>query len=284
CLDPIRINLVRMQYKKIILALLLFITAVSACKKNNDGGDDPLTNYSFSYSDSVIYPNGGDLRISPVTPMEGTYTAFPEGIELNESTGEIDVSESETGLRYRITFTPKNSTKIYTTTILLAGINYLDAFYFLSKNDTLSKAVYNGDVNRAVPVSSGKTVFDIDLGCNKEGIAVNIADGTINLAKTIRNGFFGRHPDNDSRKEFEMEYKIDDKSKQAKQELKIKLYYYETMADVPQKYFDLLKDREGTILRSNGTPGDELISGVAGITGTAGNARPRPPCIFIIGR
>lgn len=274
-----------MHHKTLLPILILLLAGATACRKNKAGGDPPAS-FVFKYVDSVIYPNGGAQRVSPVTPMAGTYEAFPDGIEIDESTGDIDVAKSETGLRYRISFTPKNSTKTYTTVVLLAGINYLDAFYNISKNDTLSRAVYNGDPARAVPVSSGKTVFDIELGCNKEGIAVNTANGTINLMQTIRNGFFGTHPDNETRQEFELKYKIDDKSQQATQALKIKLYYYNTMADVPDKYFELLKDREGTLLRWNGTSqaGDEIISGAAGVQGVQKVAKPRPPCIFIIGR
>lgn len=269
-----------------LLPVLILITILAACRKSNDG-PEAGGNYTLSYGDSVIYlkNTGGDHIVSPVTAMTGTYEAFPDGIELDESTGAINVSQSETGLRYRITFTPSGGTRTYTTTVLLAGINYLDAFYFLSKNDTVSRAVYNGDLNKAVPVSPGKTVFDIDLGCNKEGIAINVNDGSINLAQTIRNGFFGRHK-NDDEEEFELKYKIDDKSGQARQEVKIKLYYFNTLSDVPQKYWDLLKEREGTLLWANNThnPTDEIISELAGVEGIADRARPRPPCIFIIGR
>ena len=272
---------------KHLLIIALAFTALAACRKNGNG-NDPGSNYSLSYGDSIIYLNPGSAEriITPITPMAGKYEGFPEGIELDEQTGAINVSKSETGLRYRISFTPDGGSKTYTTTLLLAGVNYLDAFYFLSKNDTISKAVYNGDVAKAVPVSSGKTVFDIDLGCNNEGIAINTETGNINLMQTIRNGFFGRHPDNDSRQEFELKYKIDDKSQQARQSVKIKLYYYNTMADVPEKYFQLLKEREGTILWANTTHNDptgEIISGIAGVSGVQ-RAKPRPPCIFIIGR
>lgn len=269
-----------------ILPLVLLVTAFAACKKN-DSGNEPGGDYALSYGDSIIYAKNtaGDHIVSPKTPMSGTYEAFPEGIELDETTGAINVSESETGLRYRIAFTPEGGNRSYTTVVLLAGINYLDKFYFLSKNDTVSRAVYNGDLNKQVPVSAGKTEFDVNRGCNNEGIAVNINDGSINLAQTIRNGFFGRHK-NDDEEEFELEYKIDDNSKQARQEVKIKLYYYNTLADVPQKYWDLLKEREGTILWANNThnPTDEIISQLAGVDGISGNARPRPPCIFIIAR
>jgi hypothetical protein len=39
-------------------------------------------------------------------------------------------------------------------------------------------------------------------------------------------------------------------------------------------------------LRANGTSaaGDEIISSAAGVVGVQQEARPRPPCIFIIGR
>jgi hypothetical protein len=267
-----------------LLPLLLLLTVFAACKKK---GNEPGGDYSLSYGDSVIYlkNTGGDYIVQPATPMAGTYTAFPEGIELDESTGAINVSKSETGLRYRISFTPAGSNRSYSTVVLLAGINYLDAFYFLSKNDTVSRAVYNGDLSKAIPVAAGKTVFDVDRGCNNEGIAVNVNDGSINLMETIRSGFFGRHR-NDDEEEFELVYKIDDKSQQARQSVKIKLYYYNTLADVPQKYWDLLKEREGTLLWANTTqnPTGELISGVAGVDGVSGRARPRPPCIFIIAR
>lgn len=286
-----RVKLYIMYARKLFLVLLVASMAFTACKKNKDDGSDGggSGNYTFSYGDSVIYPKttAGDYIVKPVMDKAGEYEAFPEGIELNEKTGAINVSESETGLRYRITFTPADGSPAQTTVVLLAGINYLDKFYILANNDTTSKVVYNGDPSKAVPVSVGKTVFDIDLGCNKEGIAINVSNGTINLAQTIRNGFFGKHPDNESREEFELLYKIDDKSGQARQKLKIKLYYYNTMADVPDKYFELLEDREGTLLRSNGTPfyaKGELISGTSGALGIAKVERPRPPCIFIIGR
>ncbi|HYE56809.1 MAG TPA: hypothetical protein VD996_18310 [Chitinophagaceae bacterium] len=275
-----------MRTKKLIPFLLLILVLAVSCKKNNAGGE-PGANYSLSYGDSIIYlqNTAGDYKVSPITPMKGSYSAFPEGLEMDETTGEINVSESETGLRYRITFTPADGSRSYSTTVLLAGINYLDAFYILARNDTVSRAVYNADLASAVPVSPGKTVFDIGGKCSREGIAINPQDGSINLAKTIRNGFFGRHPDNDSREEFELRYKIDDKSGQSEHRVKIKLYYYDTMKDVDKKYFELLKEREGTLLWANNTTGgNEIISGVTGVNGISGRAAPRPPCIFIIGR
>jgi hypothetical protein len=279
-----------MQTRKLFSILILIVSCAAACRKSNTGTETtPAPDYKLSYGDSVLYlkNSGGTQIVSPVTPMRGEYESFPDGLEIDEETGDIDLSNSETGLRYRITFTPAEGGQTYTTMVLVAGVNYLDKFHFLSKNDTLSKAVYNADLAKQVPVSSGKTVFDVDLGCNKEGIAIDVNTGTINLAETIRRGFFGKHPDNEKRDEFELKYKIDDKSGRATNSIKIKLYYYNTLADVPEKYFELLEEREGTILWANNThsPAEEISGGATGIAGVSGqDSRPRPPCIFIIGR
>ena len=275
-----------MRLKNLLPIVVLMAVSVSlSCSKSNDGSDGDNT---LSYGSPVIFPRGDDYVVSPVNRpnVEGRYSSFPEGLELDKKTGAIDVSDSETGLRYRITFTPEDGGAPISTTVLLAGINYEDAFHVLANNDTITRVIYNGDAANAVPVSVGKTVFDVNLGCSKEGIAINRNDGTINLAQTIRNGFFGRHPDNDTREEFELEYMIDDGTKQTKQEIKIKLYYHNTIDDIDDDLLQLLKDREGTILRPDGTavPQDGIVTtAIAGIQST-GKARPRPPCIFIIGR
>src|SRR5215218_6294435 len=97
-----------------LIPILFLLTAFAACRKND--GNDPGPAYSLSYGDSIIYlkGSGSDYTVSPVTPMAGEYDAFPEGIELDDKTGAINVSKSETGLRYRITFTPEGSNKSYT--------------------------------------------------------------------------------------------------------------------------------------------------------------------------
>ena len=257
-----------------------------ACKKSTTDTNTPA-GFQLSYGDSVLYERnlGADYLVFPTSNLTGTYTAFPDGIEIDDKTGAINVSKSETGLRYRITFIPTGSTKEYSTTVLLSGINYLDQFYYLSHNDTIAKPVYNGNPGSQIPLSVSGTAFDIGLGCNNEGIAVNTSDGNINLMQTIRNGFFGRYPDNGTRKEFQLNYKIDDKSQQAPNGLKIKIYYFETINDVTPDLIQLLHDREGTLLgaNTNAFPG-EILSTAAGVSGVARAAKPRPPCIFIIGR
>jgi hypothetical protein len=273
--------------RHIYLFSLLSLLGLSACKKSTGDNPTPPGSYQLNYGDSILYQKSGstDYIVSPSQVIAGIYSAFPDGMEIDEKTGAINVSKSETGLRYRINFTPQGGGPEYSTTILLSGINYLDAFYFLSRNDTVARPVYNANLGNTVPGTTSGTAFDIGLGCNNDGIAVSTVDGKINLSQTIRNGFFGRYPDNGTRKEFELKYKINDKSGQALNGLKIKLYYFETMNDVTPDLLQLLQERQGTLLGINTAafPG-EILSGAAGIDGVAKVAKPRPPCIFIIGR
>jgi len=276
-----------MERRNIFLLTVAALFVLSSCKKDAGGAVTDPSNFSLSYGDSILYQKltAGDYIVSPQNNLPGNYTAFPEGIEINDRTGAINLSKSETGLRYKINFMPDGSTKEYSTTVLLSGINYLDAFYYLSKNDTVALPVYNGNPQASLPLVNSGTAFDIGLGCNNEGIAVSIKDGKINLAQTIRNGFFGRYPDNGTRREFELKYKIDDKSQQFVSTLKIKLYYFETMNDVTPDLIQLLQDRQGTVFGPNMNAfAGELMNSPAGIGGIAKAAKPRPPCIFIIGR
>lgn len=269
-----------------LTSIFIAIIGIAGCKKSTADSNMAPGEFQLTYGDSILYQKniGVDYLVFPKESAAGTYAAFPDGIQIDDKTGAINVSKSETGLRYRISFVPSGSTKEYSTTVLLSGINYLDQFYFLSHNDTIAQPVYNGNPQSQVPLSAS-TAFDIGRGCNDEGIAVSTSDGKINLMQTIRNGFFGRYPDNATRKEFKLEYKIDDKSQQAVNSLKIKVYYFETMNDVTTDLIQLLHDREGTVFNANTNsfPG-EILGTAAGINGTAKVAKPRPPCIFIIGR
>ena len=255
---------------------------ISSCGKD---GETPGNNIELSYGDSVFYlkNQAADYIIRPINPRGGSFTGFPDGIELNDKTGEVNVSKSETGLRYKISFTDAATGKISTTTILISGINYFDRIYNLSSNDTLALPVYNGTPNRAIPANS---VFDEDNGCNGVGVAVDVNNATINLAATIRNGVFGASPTNGAQKEVEMKYRVNDGSGKTSNKLKVKLYYFNSANDIDADLKQLLIDRQGMVFGANlqNGIGQEFISGVAGQAGTAAVAKPRPPCIFIVGR
>jgi hypothetical protein len=255
------------------------ILIVSACNK---GGDDNGP-YVLSYGNSILYLKNQptDYIVYPTQQRAGTYSAFPEGIELDDNTGAINISDSETGLRYRITHTAPNGDTT-STVVLLSGIQFVDKFYNLSQNDSIASPIYNGSAINPVPITGSN--FDENNNANSGGCSVTTTNGKINLAQTVRNGIFGAVPQNDVRKDFEIEYRLNDPSEKAKNKIKVRLYWYNTIADVPADIWEILNDRQtqGVFLGMNNTPSGTQNTARTG--GTTATAKPRPPCVIIIGQ
>ena len=279
-----------------ILIIILLVGAISCKKDNNSTTNPPVVpqppSLSISYGDSVFFlnPQVTDYVISPVKMQSGQYFGFPEGIDIDDKTGEINVSKSETGLRYRITFVPDGTTDSINTDIIISGINYLDGFYKLTTADSVLKPLYNASFNNPVPGVNNGTIFDDGSGCNSAGCNVNTVVGSINLAQTVRNGVFGTTPSNNDRHEFELNYRINDKSSKSLNTLKVKLYYFDSINDVTQEAYDIINSRVGAILGvgSKPTPFQRMtsVNSIAMQTVVLGQQtpKPRPPCIFILGR
>jgi hypothetical protein len=267
-----------MTCRKSILAVIGVFVAFTwaSCNKSSNAADDN-TPYNLSYGDSIIYlrPVSGDYVIKPTTHREGIYTGFPDGIEIDERTGAINVSKSETGLRYRITHTSPQGI-ITSTLLVLSGITFTDHFYRLSSGDSVAHPVYNANPGRVLPLSG--SVFDEGNLANGGGCAVRTDNGKINLAESVRKGVFGANPQNDDKKEIEIKYRINDGSGKSLNKLKVLLYWYNTMADVPQYVWDILNDRsaQGVFLRN----GDIVANNTT--LQIEREAKPRPPCVIII--
>lgn len=261
------------------VADLLFISVVLmiSCNKKNEEGP-----YTLRYGSDVIYlkNQSSDHIVYPLSISAGTYTAFPDGIELDEKTGAINVSKSETGLRYKITYTaPEGDTN--SALIVLSGITFPDHFYHLSQSDSIAYPIYNANNGLAVPVNGSS--FDEGNTANNSGCSVKTQNGQINLAETVRNGIFGSIPQNDVRKDFEIEYRLNDASEKALNKLRVRLYYYNTLADVPPDLWQTLNDRvsQGVFLQMNNQGFSNITARTAGVTALA---KPRPPCVIIIGQ
>ena len=256
-----------------------------SCNKNSSVNNETKA-YKLSYNDSVLYPLGEInvlQSISPVMAKVGTYTSFPEGLNINGATGVISLHESETGIKYRIFFTDGNMKD--STLLTIGGINYLDGVYKINAADSIINPVYNAVIGNNLPNAANGSVFDEGGGCNGNGCAVNLNDARINLAQTVRNGAFGGTPSNGSNKEFTLNYRINDKSSKAGNRLKIKVFYFKTLNDVTSQVWDLLNSRNGTVINSFSNSNNTPIQGntAANIfnTSTTGKGR-RPPCVVII--
>ena len=254
----------------IIIAILLGSITWFSCGKTT-GADQP---FRLSYGDSIIYskPSSGDYIVYPLTNREGVYEGFPEGIEIDDRTGAINVTKSETGLKYRITHTAPDGT-VTTTRVILSGITFFDKFYNLSQNDSIAFPVYNASASSILPLTG--SVFDDGGGANSSGCAIKTINGQINLAQSVRNGLFGTNPSNDERRDVEIVYRLNDGSDKAVNKLKVRLYYYTSMATVAPDLMQTLQDRQtaGVFLRGGGI---EVVEQALQA------AKPRPPCVIII--
>ncbi len=261
------------KYNVKFTALIFTIIAsvLISCSKNASDTGNPTGPYDLSYGDSILYlkPSSGDYIVNPISIRSGTYSGFPEGIEIDDKTGAINVSKSETGLRYRVTHTATNGTKTETL-VVLSGITFKDHFYKLSTGDSIALPIYNSNPNRILPING--SIFDEGNLANGGGCSVSTDNGKINLAESMRLGVFGNNPGNDDQKEVEIKYRINDGSGKSLNKLKVKLYLYNTMADVPQYLWDILNGRiaDGVFLRG------------AVANRTEQTAKPRPPCVVII--
>lgn len=271
--------------KKIVSIIIIFAAGfiINSCTKTAAPAPDPIPlPYALSYGDSILYlkNQATDYIVFPKVSSPGTYTGFPEGIDLDNVTGAINISKSETGLRYRIVhISPAGDSSI--AIVVLSGINFTDHFFHLSSGDSIASPVYNASISRTLPVNG--SVFDEGNGANSGGCSVKTDNGKINLAETVRNGIFGSTPVNNVRKEFDIAYRLNDGSSKSLNKLRVRLYYYQTMADVAPDLLQLLSDRQQDGVFIGGNIMVPAIGGNIRVPAAlTARAKPRPPCIIII--
>src|SRR5476651_1189194 len=98
------------MFNRLLFSLLVFTICIAlSCKKENtaDTGVPIVTVAPLIYSDSVFYIREAvNYIVLPTTTTAGTYTCVPSGLKIDGLTGAIDVNQSETGLKYKVTFAP----------------------------------------------------------------------------------------------------------------------------------------------------------------------------------
>jgi len=266
-----------------LVGFLLFAIAISltifSCKKD---GATAAKRDQFSYGDSILYlkNQATDYIVYPAEQRAGQYFGFPDGIEIDGATGAINVSKSESGLRYRITYVSLQG-DTSTTMVVISGINFPDKFHHLSQGDSIAFPVYNASIERVLPVNGSN--FDEGNLANSGGCSVKTVNGQINLAQTVRNGVFGTIPQNDAKQEFDILYRLNDNSDKALNKIRVKVYYYNTMNDVAPDLLQTLQDRQndGVFFGTSAAPiSADPTTLRTQLTLKA--AKPRPPCVIII--
>lgn len=278
--------------------LLVFV----ACNKPDHSDSDPLknddtTNTHISslkcsnapdYGDSIIYAQpkvGGDFFVQPINNIgvEGTYLSWPDGLLINHATGAINVSQSETGVRYKIGFIKKGSTDTCVNQLIVGGMTYLDAIYVLDQNDTLARPIFNanpalvsicdgsGDNDYPDSNATGNNKCSFDEAApgqkaNDQKLRVRTRSGIINLKKSLADGLFGPVLKNGDFKRVPIQYRLNDGSNQAVQTITVQVMYYDKVSSIPASLQQEVTGKRTNMLSY------QIVNG-----------KPRPPYLVIAG-
>lgn len=231
------------------------------------------------YGDTIIYPqptNGNsDYIVNPVNnPGPGKYLSWPQGMVLDSTTGAIDVTASETGLRYIIGFVASGTNDTCLSYLTIGGAAYADSVYVLSDGEDYAVPYFEANPNDlTLCQTSNACQFDVTGSAAKQHVVVNTSTGAINLAKTLNGtgllgGAFGILPVNGQTITTTIYYKIsDDPSNNALQHISVQLVYYDQRSLI-----------NGGLLGLVVTKLDNLVSGNEISTTT----NPRPPLVVIV--
>jgi hypothetical protein len=288
------------KYFLIILMFSGFIACESSLVDDpdpDDGTNQPLNCTNFNYSDTIFYINSSiENKIRPVQNLNGQFSVFPEGLQINPVSGEIDINKSETGLKYKITFSPALSPESECEfDLIIAGVNYIDKVYILDQNDFLANPVFNANPVALSPCDDDddddeEEDDDDDSSCKFDevgpddkklsdlGIEVNSSTGVIDLKKTLENKAFGEDPQNGSELDVRMYYSLQDNSLGALNGIDLKIFYYRTLQDVPQSLLDEIEEKKSGILNFT----DPFSLGNARIAADNPKTKPRPPYLVIV--
>jgi hypothetical protein len=293
----------------LLLSLFALLLVFAACSKSNRSASDSETNTDPlvdspvsgstiptlpnqcpngpSYGDSIIYlqPVNGQYTVSPTnnTGLQGTYLSWPEGLDLNKNTGIINVSRSETGVRYLVGFVKDGTHDTCISQLILGGITYMDSIYVMENNDTLAKPIFNANPFAApacdpsddtdYPENNGtgnnRCSFDDNVPgskANDQLLKVRTTSGYINLKKSLNDGLFGPNVKNGDSKTINILYELNDNSQKALQQISVKVIYFDKVSSIP-------------IALSNEVAAKRLAMLDYHIV----NGKPRPPLLIIAG-
>lgn len=271
------------------VSLLILAISVSSClfESEDSDQDNEIDCSQFAYPDTlfVIKPGQSNL-VRPVNNLQGTYSASPVGLAINAATGEIDVNASETGLKYKVSFSPEGSEQVCEFFVTVGGINYLDGVYILSRNEINAVPVYNGVPGLALPCpDDDDDDDDDDSSCKFDGedLLKNLgfeisSKGVFDLKKTVENGTFGSIPVNGTILDVELNYQLADLSALAPNKIPLRFFYYNKFSDVPKAILDDIEEKRKLIneVTDPKNPNFRVLETVR----PAG--KPRPPYVVIV--
>jgi hypothetical protein len=292
-----------MRIESIILSVL-FSSAVISCQKTleepvmneNDGSRVRMltTEKSFSYGETTFFvgKNAKDNVVRPVVAprQPGKFVAIPAGLSLNPFTGAIDLSKSDAGQAYKVFFVSTNGKLADSARVVISGVDYNDGIYNLKSPQMSSGKIaprYNANSSLFVPVSASNSFGLENRGQARGRLVINSRTGDIDIDASLKSGAFGRtNPGNGASNEFNIQYRIADKSVRTPNSIKVKVYYFTDESSIPQELLNTIKEREEIMKRVNAMPVGNTSQEI-GDEGTESDlnafAKPvRPPLILVL--
>jgi hypothetical protein len=304
---------------------ILFVTflCVLACQKNNISTSesafiasndtlitDTLINDTsvfdtLSYGDTIFSASiiGNERRIYPVIRpgKPGYFMASLPGLDIDSITGRINISRSESGLRYEVFYVSQAKTIIASTSITITGVDYQDRIYDLnsaSPEQQFAVPIYNMSPGLPLPCASGISDCKFDetdlngdlipdiIGARNSKLVIDTASGVIDLKKTLDAGIFGAPPLgnpaalNGRKKDVTIYYRLKDGNTRSLKKITIRLVYYQSRALIPESMqLEINNRNQRYVLQpgSSASSGDDLLA-LAYYYSTP----KRPPLIVIV--
>jgi hypothetical protein len=277
----------------------------------------------LSYGDSVFYLRNqpADYTVLPVTKKTppSYFKSIPQGLSLDSATGRINVSRSESGLRFKVYQVSLSGTVLDSVKLVISGVDYQDAIYEIAATpDRYDTAfpIYNARPELALPcgnvdIDDDDDLDDDDNGCVfdetdldddgnddiagviQDKLLVDIKKGTIDVEASFNAGIFGSGtPANGVSRDFTFYYRLQDASNRALNKITVRVMHFRTRSDIPRDLLETLNLRKTLTNAINST----AVGNGGRTTATAAsmmqdmlpefssvNAKPkRPPIIIIV--
>ncbi|HLZ88156.1 MAG TPA: hypothetical protein VKQ52_12970, partial [Puia sp.] len=130
---------------------------------NTTGTTAPSCPVSPIYGDTLVFPQptAGDDVILPVNnPGVGKYFSWPVGMVLDQNTGAINLTQSQTGMKYIMGFVKSGSTDTCLSTLIIGGAAYFDSVYVFADGQTTASPYFEANPYLPSVCANGGCTFD----------------------------------------------------------------------------------------------------------------------------
>jgi hypothetical protein len=227
------------------------------------------------YGDTLIFqqPSAGDYIVYPVNaPVAGKYFAWPVGMVLDQNSGAINITQSQTGMRYILGYVKAGTTDTCLQQLIIGGAAYYDSVYVFENGVTTAPPYFEANPYLPSVCANGGCTFDVTGSAAAQKVVVDKNTGVIDLQKTLDGtllglgGAFGLIPVNGATVTTTIYYRINYGSNNALQNIQVQLQYYNKKSLI-----------SGPLLGGIVNALDNVLAGHVISTTTS----PRPPLVIM---